>query len=183
MKPSKSLYLIAILPPKEILKEIQVFKEEIKSEFPVSHALKLPAHITLQRPFWIVDKNENKLIDSLSNFSKKQIPFSVELNSFDTFSPRVIFVKVFNHQPLIDLQKRLKNILPVEMFLSPVQQQKEIHPHITLATRDLKKELFFEIWKKFESRKYDNLFMVNSITLFKHDEKKWHLFRDFVFSS
>lgn len=179
----KHLYLIALLPSLKVLEEIRILKEEIKTEFFVSHALNLPAHITLQRPFWVPDEKEEELLDHLSKFSLSQLPFSVELQDFDAFPPRVIFVKILDHLPLIQLQNELQQYIPVAIFDSPGQQQKEIHPHITLATRDLPKEVFPEVWELFKTRKYHNSFIVDSLRLFKHDGKKWHLFRTFNFRS
>lgn len=182
LKNSKGLYLIAILPPQEIRDDIKDLKEEIKSEFHVSHALKLPAHITLQRPFWVRSENEKVLISNLANFAASQSSFQIELNGFDTFSPRVVFVKISNHQQLIALQNELQKILTLDFFLSPVQKQKEIHPHITLATRDLKQEIFPEVWSHFKTRFYQKVFQVHSIVLFKHDGKRWHKWSEFFFN-
>lgn len=91
---NKHLYLIALLPPKEILNEIRLLKEEIKAGFAVSHALKLPAHITLQRPFRVYEEKEKELVGNLSGFSGNHEAFLVELQGFGTFPPRVIFVKM-----------------------------------------------------------------------------------------
>lgn len=181
-KLKKHLYLIALLPSEEILEEIRLLKEELKFKFSVSHALKLPAHITLQQPFWMQEENEEKLLENLTEFSRSQTPFSVELNDFDTFTPRVIFVKISDHSTLIQFQRELQQYLPMHFFVSQIQRQKEIHPHIALATRDLTREVFPELWKLFQNRKYQDSFIVNSIHLFKHDGEKWNLFRNFEMS-
>lgn len=180
-KVEKHLYLLVFLPSEKVTEEILRFKEEIKTKFSVQHALKLPAHITLQSPFWMADENEQNLHRILNDFSKSQQSFSVYLNGFDHFSDRVIFVKISNHEPIIRFYQELQQQLPSDLFLSSVQQQRKIHPHITLATRDLKKEIFPEVWREFQNRTYKNSFPVEGITLFKHNRKVWIRQKTFFF--
>lgn len=180
-KIEKHLYLLVFLPSEEVMEEILRFKEEIKTRFSVQHALNLPAHITLQSPFWMANENEKNLYRILNDFSKTQQSFPVCLNGFDHFSDRVIFVKISNHEPIICFHQELQHQLVPDLFLSSVQQQRKIHPHITLATRDLKKEIFPEVWREFQNRNYKNSFPTKGITLFKHNRKVWIRQKTFFF--
>ena len=57
------------------------------------------------------------------------------------------------------------------------------HPHMTVAFRDLKKELFTLAWDEFESKQYAPSFEVNTITLLKHDGKEWKQLKQFDFGN
>lgn len=173
MIASKSLYLIALLPPKEICEEIKAFKEEMKDRFNAKHALKLPAHITLQRPFWVEEHNENTLKENLETFVQTESPFSIDLNDFGCFTPRVIFVKISNHEPLIEMQTRLQKNLSLDIFQNQNNRQTKIHPHITLASRDLQESVFPIAWNVFQNRKYAASFTIDNVVLFKHTGKIW----------
>lgn len=178
----KSLYLIAIVPSEAIREDIKLLKEEIKTLFGVKHALKLPAHITLQHPFWVEGENENQLIENLKAFADKQEPPTINLVGFGNFSPRVIFVKIENHRELIEMQLELQEALPQEMFQNSIQRQTEIHPHITIATRDLKEDVFPKAWERFQNQEYSASFIADSLTLFKHTGKVWEVKDEFPFS-
>ena len=65
----KKLYFFALIPPKEVEGQIKRFKEEMKEKFAAKHALKLPAHITIQPPFRILEEKEKELLDALQNFA------------------------------------------------------------------------------------------------------------------
>lgn len=52
------------------------------------------------------------------------------------------------------------------------------HPHLTLAFRDLKKPEFYKAWEEFKDRKFNAGFVVNSISLLKHDGMQWQLFKE-----
>ena len=97
------LYFIAILPPTYIIREIKAFKEMIRRDHDVKHALKLPAHITLQIPFRISENQEPLLKKKLKTFSEIITPFQIELDGFGRFSKNVIFVKIRDHEPFVSI--------------------------------------------------------------------------------
>ena len=66
------LYFLAVIPSEEINKRIKSLKLEIAEKYEAKHALKLPAHITLQIPFKIPETEEGKLIDSLKTLLKSK---------------------------------------------------------------------------------------------------------------
>lgn len=170
---SKHLYLIALVPSREILQDVQQIKEEIKARFSASHALKLPGHITLQRPFWVKEEKQTILKKNLDEFSKKQPSFTIYLDGFGSFPPRVIFVKTSCSDNIIQLQSELQIALPIELFAHTSQRQAEIHPHLTVATRDLQENIFPQAWKEFKDREYRATFIAQDLILFKHTGKVW----------
>jgi len=178
---SKKLYFISIVPPGEIRTKIKSLKEEMRDQFNAKHALKAPAHITLQMPFRREEKFESQLIPELKSFAAEQIPFEINLNGFDCFEPRVIFVKITNHKPVQILYGNLRESLIDKLSFDPDKLKHEIHPHMTIATRDLKEDAFYKAWDEFKNRPFEDSFKTNSITLLKHNGKDWDIYKEFLF--
>ena len=59
------------------------------------------------------------------------------------------------------------------------KDDRSFHPHVTLATRDLYKKAFQEAWEIFSKKKYEALWIVNGISLLRHNKKNW----DVIFTS
>lgn len=177
----KELYFIAIIPGDDIRGQIKLLKEEMSERFGAKHALKSPAHITLQMPFRKEDSEEGDIIGVLEQASEPITPFEIELNGFDCFSPRVLFVKVMNHEPIIRLHEHLKPFLKDKIGLEEKQIMNRIHPHMTIATRDLTEAAFHSAWPEFSSREFGASFTAKSIFLLKHNGKFWDIYREFPF--
>ena len=62
------LYFIAIIPHSELREKIRKIKERMKSEYGAGHALKSPAHITLQMPFKRSSEDETLISEALRRF-------------------------------------------------------------------------------------------------------------------
>ena len=177
----KELYFIAIIPGDEIREQVKLLKEEMRDRFGAKHALKSPAHITLQMPFRKEENEEDDIIRALELATEAISPFGVELNGFDCFSPRVLFVRVMNHEPVIRLHEHLKPCLKDKIGLEEKQIMNRIHPHMTIATRDLTEAAFYSAWPEFSSREFDASFTAKSIFLLKHNGKFWDIYREFPF--
>jgi 2'-5' RNA ligase len=171
------------LPDIRLREEIRAIKEEFSRDFSSSHALKSPAHITLQMPFKRAPDNEPLMMNALRDFSACEIPFTVELDGFGAFAPRVIFIKIKEHQAVAGLHSRLRKVLLAQIELPQREIMDEVHPHITLATRDLSRDSFGKAWALFENRKFTGSFTVNSLFLLKHNGRNWEILREFTFTS
>ena len=152
----------------------------MKLRFGAGHALKSPAHITLQMPFRREEGKEKAMMESLKNFAEEESEFQVELKGFDCFAPRVIFVKISDHKPLQALHSRFKKMLRNEIGMKD-RNTFDFHPHMTIATRDLTEEAFHNAWPDFESRKFEGSFKVKSLFLLKHNGKFWEIYQEFPF--
>ena len=181
MAAQKSLYLIALVPDTDLRVRIRSLKEEMKQRFGASHALKSPAHITLQMPFRRPDSFEPELNQALESLALKQKGFELPLTGFDGFPPRVLYVKVTNQEPVIKLHSQLQNTLKEEVGFSKGERGFRFHPHMTIATRDLTEEAFREAWPEFARRTFEAIFSVKSLFLLKHNGKAWDLHREFPF--
>ncbi|MGB7843795.1 MAG: 2'-5' RNA ligase family protein, partial [Salinimicrobium sp.] len=166
-----SLYFIALLPDDRLLEKIGNIKKEIKESYGPRHALKLPPHITIQIPFDMAEELEPVLEESLVNFSRNEEEFEIELSGFGAFKQRVIFIKIKEPTAINELHVGLQEVLKQSVGLDTKEQVENLHPHITLATRDLKKEVFRAIWNEFKNREFLSSFMAKELYVFKHNGK------------
>ena len=177
----KHLYLIALVPGPGLRERVRSLNEEMRDRYGASHALKSPAHITLQMPFRRVVSEEPTLIKTLKTFASGQKPLKVRLSGFDCFPPRVLYVKIVNPELLAPLHKDLQEVLRKELGFPGKESNFRFHPHMTIATRDLTEEAFHEAWHEFSGRGFEATFEVRSLFLLKHNGRTWDLFREFPF--
>lgn len=181
MAPERSLYLIALVPDAALRARVRALKEEMKQRFGASHALKSPAHITLQMPFRRPASFEPDLSRALESLSGGQPVFELSLNGFDCFPPRVLFVKIGNPDPVTQLHSKLQQVLKQDLGFSQGERGFRFHPHMTIATRDLTEGAFREAWPEFSNRSFEASFPVKSLSLLKHNGKTWDIYREFPF--
>ena len=176
MANSKALYFAALLPPPKLKEEIRQLKLEIKEKVGASHALKLPAHITLLPPFKMESHGENNLFETLESVSSETPFFEVELDGFGSFGQRVIFLNVINPERVTLLHRKL---LQSTQTITGANPEGSFHPHVTLATRDLGPRDFKTVWQEYKGRTYSSNFTATAITLFKHNGKTWDILKEF----
>ena len=177
----KELYLIALVPHEELREQVKELKLEMKERYHASHALKAPAHITLQMPFRRDEEFEETLTRELDLFAAGQKSFKIEINGFDAFPPRVLFLKIDNHSAVIDLHSDLQPVLRENLGLSDKEIMDRFHPHLTIATRDLSKKMFHKAWPEFKERKFRATFTADRLHLLKHNGKNWDFYQEFGF--
>jgi 2'-5' RNA ligase len=170
---SHNKYLIAILPPESLAGEIYKLKEYFRDQYKSKASLNSPAHITLHMPFEFSD--EEKLLKAFRGLSIE--PFTIELKNFGCFPPRVIFIDLKKNPALEACQRRVMDFCKRELdVFNACYKDQPFHPHITLAFRDLKKNVFHTAWAEFKAKSYDAVFECNHISLLKHDGKFWREF-------
>ena len=177
----KCKYFIALIPPEPVFSETEKIKSDISQKYDNKSALRSPSHITLHMPFEIKQEKEENLIQKISEF-KFSSSFDVRLKNFGCFEPKVIFIEVVKNETLSTLQKEL--VFHVKSNLNIFNQYEDkrgFHPHLTIAFRDLKKEIFHLAYKEYQSKTFEAGFSVSSFFLLKHDGKRWHPFKEFVF--
>ena len=176
-----NLYFIAVIPDPVLREEVRLLKEEMKDQYGAKHALKSPAHITLQMPFRRMAAFESQMKEYLKEFCAEQQSFSVFLNGFGAFRPRVIYINITNHDPLVRLHSGLSDILVERLGFAPREINRRFNPHMTIATRDLKEKAFHEAWPLYGQRPFETQFDARSISLLKHNGKHWDIFDEFLF--
>lgn len=176
-----ALYLIALVPPEPLREAVKTLKLEMSDRFRSSHALKIPAHITLQMPFRRPVSFEDPLCAELRQFSTVRQVFNIRINGFGAFPPRVIYLDIENPAPVARLQHDLQQLLKENLKFPGKELPNGFHPHMTIATRDLSKAMFNKAWPEFQKRRFSDEFTAGSLHLLKHNGTNWDLFREFEF--
>jgi 2'-5' RNA ligase len=173
------MYFIAIVLPAHLNEKVLKYKNMMLEKFNCKVGLKSPAHITLVPPFWMEEEKEESLISDLENLSSQIAPFLVTTNNFSAFKPRTIFI-----QPVLTEElNKAKQAVDVVFRNNPLYnikiETRPFHPHITIATRDLYKKSFHEIWPWFAEKEFKEEWMVEGVSILKHNKKNW----DVVYTS
>lgn len=177
-----SLYFIALLPPEELREQIKELKLDMAARFSARHALKLPAHITLQPPFKWKPEQEEILTGALNELCLEQPKFPVVLDGFGSFPPRVIFINIKNKEPVVELYERLQKKMST-LTTEAGSRRSGFQAHITLATRDLEKVVFPAAREYLSQQSFIASFEARSISLLKHNGKRWVVNKDFKFKN
>ena len=174
-----NMYFIAIVAPEKIDEQVLKWKNYFKENFGCTVALKSPAHITLIPPFWMNEELESDLIRSIQEFSRTKSKFDLALKDFAAFKPKVIFVDVVKNGLLNSLYQSFSDFIITENRFPIRKDDRPFHPHVTLAARDLYKKAFYEAWEVLSKEKYAASWIVNGISLLRHNKKNW----DVIFTS
>ena len=173
--------LIAIVLPEPVHTEIRQEQLYIAKTWGPKHALRTPPHITIIPPM-ALKPEEVPLIHSMAaaiaqNFSS----FSMRLNGFGAFKPRVIFVHPEKSDALHGLQATwehaIKQKLPHALANYP---DRPYHPHVTLAHKDVRREQFDKMWEHFGAKPYHASFHVTSFCILDHTADGWVVERTFA---
>jgi 2'-5' RNA ligase len=151
--------------------------------FGCSVALRSPGHITLIPPFWMDAALEAEFQESISNFASSQKGFEIALQNFSFFKPKVIFVDVVKNDSLQQLHENLSCYLTAKNHFHIKKEERRFHPHITIATRDLPKKDFYKAREIFREKKYHACWQADSISILRHDQKKWDVISTSLFQS
>jgi 2'-5' RNA ligase len=180
------MYFMAIVAPQEVNATVLKWKQLMNDRFGCVVALRSPAHITLIPPFWLDEKEEHQLKNAIGEFSQSCVGFEIYLKNFSAFKPRVIYVGVEPNPELQSLHGRLEEFLVAKKQFPISKEERPLHPHVSIATRDLHKKTFREAWEIFREKKYESSWMASGISILRHDQKKWdviftsHFANDFV---
>ena len=170
---SDRLYFVAIVPPEPILSEVRELKEIARDKFNSSRALRSPAHITLVPPFKLADDRLEEMSASLSDAVKEINSFEIDLNGFDAFAPRVVFVKPELSDTLRSLHKGVAHAM--RAYASP--DTRRFHAHMTIAFKDLRKSMFPGAYEYFKAIEYRRTFAVKDVALLMHVGSEWQVLR------
>ncbi len=175
------MYFLAILTPPQVNSKVLEWKYYMREHFGCVVALHSPAHITMIPPFWMDQELEGKLIEDVQSFSVEKKPLKIELEDFDAFRPKVIFLHVKTNQLLAILRFELENFL-ISKGAYPIKpESRPFHPHVTIANRDLMRKDFPEAFKHFQKIAYKQTYIATEITLLKHIAGEWKTAHQFQF--
>jgi 2'-5' RNA ligase len=180
---SAKMYFLAILTPQEVNAKVLEWKYYMREHFGCVVAMRSPAHITLIPPFWMNEELTASLESDAHSFSEQQISFKIELENFDAFRPKVIFLHVKPTEHLDKLRSELESHLLSQEKYPIKRETRPFHPHITIANRDLLRKDFAEAFGHFRKIAYRQSFMANEIVLLKHMGGEWESIQRFCFTN
>ncbi len=168
-----SLYFIAVVPHKELRQKATVFSKDFAERFNSIKSFENFPHITILRPFNVDEKQEELLTEKFSGLNLKSSSFKVFLKNFGCFSNGknpVIFIKPESSTELQSLYDEVQ-----ENF--EFHPKAQFHPHLTVSYRDLSPENFQKAWQEYQTKTFEDSFLVDKICLYKHENKKWNLLK------
>jgi 2'-5' RNA ligase len=168
-----SMYYLALVCPPELDQQIRQYKQWMKERFGCTNALKSPAHITLIAPFWLEEGREEKLQHLLTSFMSGEEALQICLNGFSHFGKQVLFINVEENAALEKLQHEVQDYFFKALPGIIKKEGRPFHPHITIATRDMKPGAFLEAWDYFSRNNYKAVFIAGCISLLKLEDGKW----------
>lgn len=173
--PIHRMYYVAIVCPADIDKNVLAFKHWMRDHFGSAAALKSPAHITLIPPFWIEENNEEAFIKTVTDFEGTAPPVTVTLNGFSHFGKKTLFVNVEENPALSALKEKVEDHFIQSWGNLIKKDERPFHPHVTIATRDVKPSDFVKAWEHFSNKEFKAAFDVNAISLLKLHPGKWSI--------
>lgn len=168
-------YFLAIVPTGEIQESATSLKLLLKEQMNIKYALKSPAHITLKMPFSYNEAKEDFLIEKLSTFLSGKENFKLQVNGTGTFGRRVIFWKIEADSKLYELQESLKTFCKRELNLVDELSDRNFHPHMTIAFKDVKDRDFEKVKAIVTDRSIDLPLQVFSVELLKRIDRRWEV--------
>lgn len=167
------MYFIAVVLPPHLNTEILKYKKWAQEQWNCKVGLKSPAHITLIPPFWMDEAQEASLVADINALSSSQQPFEVVTANFSCFRPRTLFVAVAPNAALDKLKVETDRYFKMRPQYGAKIDTRPFHPHITIATRDLRKSAFAEAWPQLEHQSFVQTFTTNGLTLLRHNGQVW----------
>ena len=168
-----SMYYVALLCPQEIDKKVLEYKRWMKDHFGCTAALKSPAHITLIPPFWLDEEKEATLHQTIKTFTSDIGSLQIELINFSHFNKRTLYVLVKDQPDLEKLKQQAESHFIRSLPGIVKKSDRPFHPHITIATRDLKPSDFIKSWEHFSKVMFTETFFAQSISLLKLGKGNW----------
>jgi 2'-5' RNA ligase len=167
------MYFISLVLPPHLNEKVLMYKNMMLEKYNCKVGLKSPAHITLVPPFWMEEEKEEQLINDISSLSNGLSPFHVVTNNFSAFKPRTIIIAPQPNDDLNIVKKAMDDFFKNNSFYNIKIDTRAFHPHITIATRDLYKKSFYEIWPWFAEKKFREEWIAEGISILKHNKKNW----------
>lgn len=173
MMASFQKYFLALVPEGELQEQATFLKETLKERFNVKYALKSPAHITVKMPFTYNESKEEYLEQRLKEFLKDYHPLELIVGGVRKFGDRVVYLNVEGKEDLFFFQKNLKAFCKRELNIVDELSDRNFHPHMTIAFKDLKKNQIPNIIKVLEEQPVLERFVAEQLFLLKRVEGRW----------
>lgn len=151
---------------------------ELCEKFGLCWGLKQSPHITIKAPFQ-TDKL-SPFVEYLESLAKEIRPFEVELEGFNYFDNKVIFLDVKENSPLKDLHFRILKDLQSKFNIKPHELEgKNVKFHSTIATGDVNEENIDKAKRYLKKYHPKFMFTVNTLGIFYYlgEDAGWIMVR------
>lgn len=138
----------------------------------------LPAHITLKAPFEYADEI-TEVEDRLQTFCKSEAaqPFNVE--GYDHFDDRVIYMKVNMSSEGQAMHDRfIDEMSKVPYICFDKKDGKDKVFHITVSSKKIQ-SIYKQLWKYVHQYPCEFECQFDNISIYKWESESWKLFREF----
>ncbi|KQN35928.1 hypothetical protein ASE92_07245 [Pedobacter sp. Leaf41] len=177
----ENLFLVCLIPPKDVVDDIHDLRNFISEKFTVFESLKRPVHLTLYDPVRITSLSQEENFFSALNNASYSESFDQILLNFNSFPEHTFYIDAEQNQGIINLKKQIdEELKPMKLV---EKNRLKFKPHVTLAFRDLKPEVYRELITEFKDRKFKRKFLVSAFSVYKHDGKTWQAFKEIPFKS
>ncbi len=175
---SQSIFFIAVLVKGKAGEIITGFKQHAAEHFGASRALNSPPHLTLIPPFTWPEERLDVLKSELAHFVSEHAGPAIRLRNFNCFPPGVIFVDVESNTALDRFQEALENCLSEKLQIQS-DRKYGFHPHVTVAFKDLRANIFPEAWQYYSKLEFEHNFVAEDIALLRHNGQLWEVLESF----
>lgn len=169
-----AMYFVAILCPPGTNEKVQAMKHWMKEQYGCVVALKSPAHITLIPPFWAEETAEPQLLKTARDYNDRFDKLEIVLDGFSHFGRKVLFVNVVKNPQLEALKHSVEDHFALAPGAVIRKEDRPFHPHVTIASRDLKPGDFITAWEHFSNKTYSSSFISSEINVLKLTNGKWN---------
>ncbi len=170
-------YFLAIVPDESLLAEAENLKLKLREKFGIKYALRSPAHVTVKMPFSYNEAKEGKLVEKLKSFLAGVDPFEIEVNGVDNFRNRVVFWNVEANERLNAFQQALKIYCKRELNLVDELSDRNFHPHMTIAFKDIKPKQFDEVYEFVKGIPIHAMIDIRELTILKRLDSRWVIYK------
>ncbi|MGC1307489.1 MAG: 2'-5' RNA ligase family protein [Phormidesmis sp.] len=175
-------FFVALLPSEAARLKANEVKGVMRDQYASKAAFRSPPHVTLLAPFEWPVSGFSRLSEALSQFAATQPPVPMTLDGFGVFSPHVIYINAVKSDRLMTIQPKLLEHLEEKLGLvSKRDHNRAFVPHMTVAFRDLKPNMFRKAWSVFQHEECHFDFTVAQLTLLAHDGKMWTVKENYDF--
>ena len=172
----RELYYIALLPDDKLSQLCLEYKQQAQNLFQAQATLRSPAHITLIPPFNADEIALNQITLILAHLATQQHGLELQLNGWQHFGVRTIYLGFAANFALSLLQAKTKQQITL---LTKLRPEAEFTPHISIVNRDLAEIDFNSAWEYFSSQSYPVLTKCTQLALLKHSPFGWQIHQCF----
>lgn len=169
------MYFAAIVLPVDLNERVLKQKQYMQEHYGCAVGLKSPAHITIIPPLWMEEGRAERMVAGLDSVCSGWASFVIETTDFSAFKPRTVFIAVKGNERLNALKREVDDLCRKNVEWGVKPENRPFHPHITIATRDLRKSSFAESWAYFERKEFRESWLVEGVSVLKHDGRNWEV--------